>query len=273
MRTRDINELDANNNVVSVNKCGFFLCRSGTAKVLLGNNVYTMSHNIMCIYTPNTLFQILERSDDLSGLLEEGDWDDFYSVIGLIDVRQRLQIRNNSCVKVTELQAKSLLSMVEVIQQKQQDCDNLINYGNNLSSVIKSNLLRHLQFAMCLEVMSVYFDNIPVKAEILSKESRILNKFIASVYTNCHKYRTVQYYADEQHLSPYYFSTIIRNMSGKSALQWIYDITMTLSKQYLKCSDKSIKEISDLLNFPDQSTFGRYFKHKLGVSPKEYRKI
>jgi AraC-like DNA-binding protein len=33
----------------------------------------------------------------------------------------------------------------------------------------------------------------------------------------------------------------------------------------------SIKEISDRLHFPDQSSFGRFFKSNTGQSPKEYR--
>ncbi|MCI6519355.1 MAG: helix-turn-helix transcriptional regulator [Prevotellaceae bacterium] len=72
-------------------------------------------------------------------------------------------------------------------------------------------------------------------------------------------------------LSPYYFSSIIREKSGKSALQWIGNITMIFSRQYLKCSDMSIKEIADCLNFPDQSYFTRYFKHHEGCSPMEFR--
>jgi AraC-like DNA-binding protein len=37
-------------------------------------------------------------------------------------------------------------------------------------------------------------------------------------------------------------------------------------------SNLTLKEISDKLNFPDQSSFGRFFKSNTGQSPKEYRK-
>lgn len=104
-----------------------------------------------------------------------------------------------------------------------------------------------------------------------NSRDEILNKFLVSVYENCHVQRTVQYYADEQHLSPYYFSSIIKERSGKSALQWICDVTMILSRQYLECSEMSIKEIAERLNFPVQSTFGRYFKRQEGCSPSEFR--
>lgn len=60
----------------------------------------------------------------------------------------------------------------------------------------------------------------------MTREDNILNHFIVSVYEHCHAERTVQYYADEQHLSLYYFSSIIKERSGKGALQWIENFTM-----------------------------------------------
>ena len=39
----------------------------------------------------------------------------------------------------------------------------------------------------------------------------------------------------------------------------------------LKHSDKSIKEIAEEFNFPNQSFFGKYVKSYLGMSPARYR--
>ena len=75
-----------------------------------------------------------------------------------------------------------------------------------------------------------------------------------------------------QHITPRYFSTIIKEKSGNSALQWIVQMVITEAKQLLEGSDLSIKEIADQLNFPTQSFFGKYFKQYVGISPKEYRK-
>lgn len=74
-----------------------------------------------------------------------------------------------------------------------------------------------------------------------------------------------------QHITPRYFSAIIKEKTGDSALQWIVRMVITEAKQLLEESDLSIKEIADQLNFPTQSFFGKYFKQYVGVSPKEYR--
>lgn len=262
-----IDELNANHYMVSVHKYGFFLCREGTARILLGSNTYQISHNHLCIYAPNTFFQILEKSPDLEGILEEDDVETYHPVLDPIDIRKRLQVRNSPCVKILEAQADEMIRFYNMIQENEQSAI----VKKECAEMLHADCMRHLRYALCLKVLEVYFSNTPVEAMPQTKEDAMLNRFLVSVYENCHKQRTVQYYADEQHLSPYYFSSIIRERSGQSALQWISNVTMTFSRQYLECSDMSIKEIADNLNFPDQSAFGRYFKHHQGCSPSEFR--
>lgn len=269
-----IDELYANHYMVSVHKYGFFLCREGTARILLGSNKYQISRNYLCIYPPNTFFQILEKSPDLNGILEEDDVKTYHSVLNPIDIRKRLQVRKAPCVKISEMQADEMIRLYNMVQENGQSTpekDNLVDKQMELSKTTRADCMRYLRYALCLKVLEVYFSNTPVEAIPQTKEDTILNRFLVSVYENCHRQRTVQYYADEQHLSPYYFSSIIRERSGQSALQWIGNVTMTFSRHYLEYSEMSIKEIADRLNFPDQSTFGRYFKHHEGCSPSDFR--
>ena len=86
-----------------------------------------------------------------------------------------------------------------------------------------------------------------------------------------HQEHDVTFYADKQCLSPRYFSAVIKEKSGNSALQWIIQMVITEAKQLLENTDLSIKEIAAKLNFPTQSFFGKYFKQYVGISPKEYR--
>jgi YesN/AraC family two-component response regulator len=43
-------------------------------------------------------------------------------------------------------------------------------------------------------------------------------------------------------------------------------------KHMLKNTNLSIKEITDELNFPNMSFFGKYCRNHFGISPSEYRK-
>ena len=110
--------------------------------------------------------------------------------------------------------------------------------------------------------------DVPVEAK---RGNILFNKFVSSVYVNCHTQRTVAFYAKQLNISAGRFSAVIREVSGKSPMHWIELFTMTKIRRMLSDSEASIKEITDSMAFPDQSTFGRYFKAHEGISPSEYR--
>lgn len=268
-RPLGIDELNANHYKVSVHKYGFFLCKRGTARILLGNNIYIITENHLCIYTPNTFFQILEKSDDLDGILQEDSVDAYYPAVSSINIRKRLSMRDSPIVVITQEEANNIIALTDSFNRTMELSE--AKQDNEIIGSIHENYRVYLRYAICLSVCEAYFSNNPVAAVSQDRDDAIFNQFLISVYEHCHRERTVQFYAGEQHLSPYYFSTIIRGKSGKSALQWIENVTMTYARQYLNDSAMSIKQIAEHLNFPDQSTFGRYFKHREGCSPSEYR--
>ena len=61
-------------------------------------------------------------------------------------------------------------------------------------------------------------------------------------------------------------------MTGKSANKWIDESLIVEAKILLKTPDITVQRVADLLNFSDQSTFGKFFKKHVGLSPMEFRK-
>ena len=81
----------------------------------------------------------------------------------------------------------------------------------------------------------------------------------------------IERYADKLCLTPNYLSGVVKEYTGKTATEWVNDFVIVEAKIMLKDTKLSVQEISDRLNFPDQSTFGKYFKKIVGISPKAYR--
>ena len=52
---------------------------------------------------------------------------------------------------------------------------------------------------------------------------------------------------------------------------YIRDTRLEYAKIWLVSTEKSIQEISDLLQFCSRNYFSRVFKEKEGMSPQEYR--
>jgi AraC-like DNA-binding protein len=105
-----------------------------------------------------------------------------------------------------------------------------------------------------------------------SKQDILVEKFLAFVKENYRTQRMIEFYSEKLFLTPKHLSRVIKVRSGKSAGEWIEDHVMLEAMALLKSTDKTIQQISDDLNFPSQSFFGKYFKRRVGISPKEYRK-
>jgi AraC-like DNA-binding protein len=104
-----------------------------------------------------------------------------------------------------------------------------------------------------------------------TKKDILVEKFLAIVKENYREQRMIEFYSDKLFLTPKHLSRVIKERSGKSSGEWIEDHVMLEARALLKSTDKTIQQISNELNFSSQSFFGKYFKRRVGISPKEYR--
>jgi len=106
----------------------------------------------------------------------------------------------------------------------------------------------------------------------LTRKEELFADFLRLLSTHCKEHHEVSFYAGKLCITPQYLSLLLKEQSGRSASQWIQDAIMAEAKIMLKQPGYSVQEISDKLNFPDQSTFGKFFKKHASVSPATYRK-
>ena len=133
-------------------------------------------------------------------------------------------------------------------------------------------VVQHLMMAMFYaseKVREIDNDNQPSRtnADVLSK------KFLELVNLNFRKERQLQFYADALCITPRYLSRVVKECTGSSAAEWIERCVVLKARALLKSTNMTIQQISDELNFPSQTFFGKYFKRRVGMSPKEYRRV
>ncbi len=264
----DLGQLLANDATVSQNKYDFFLCRKGEADILLDNHSFHIEAGVLCLYTPYTFIRIIRHTDNIEGCLMEGELDTIQSALSNIPAAERFAIRSHPCVKLGTAECQRLEQAVEMLTARTE----LLRKAEKPRSVrLLHTLVQALLQALCLEVLEIYFNCTTIEELPQNREEKIFNRFLMSVFRNCSEERSVTFYAREQHLSPNYLSTIVKNQSGRTAIQWIETFTLLQAQHYLLQTRLSIKEIAYQLHFPDQSVFGRYFKKHCGVSPTDYR--
>lgn len=115
--------------------------------------------------------------------------------------------------------------------------------------------------------MSGKTDVMRTNADVLSKQ------FLEIVKDNFRRERQLKFYADALCITPRYLSRVVKECTGSSAADWIERYVVLEARALLKSTTMTIQQISDELNFPSQTFFGKYFKRRVGMSPKEYRRI
>lgn len=139
-------------------------------------------------------------------------------------------------------------------------------------------VMQHLFSALFCELMGNLSREMPtpdetnnLQKEGITQASYILRKFAELLSKDNGMHRSVSYYADALCYSPKHFSKVVKQACGKTPLDLINETAVEHIKYRLKHSDKSIKEIAEEFNFPNQSFFGKYVKAHLGMSPAQYR--
>lgn len=84
--------------------------------------------------------------------------------------------------------------------------------------------------------------------------------------------REVQWYAKQLGITPKYLSEICKDLSDKSAGEWIADVTVSELKHYLRNTTLPIREIARMMEFPNASFFCQYTKKHTGITPNQFRK-
>lgn len=111
-----------------------------------------------------------------------------------------------------------------------------------------------------------------ISTRLSSYDDNIVTRFINMVEANSATQRTLDFYASQIGYNPRYLSSLIKKETGHTGQKIIDQYCILKAMAKLAYSTRSIKEISDEMEFPSQSDFGKYFKRLTGKSPLEYRK-
>ena len=110
--------------------------------------------------------------------------------------------------------------------------------------------------------------------EIREKESR--NQYVEYCKTWINRTITQPFdrekLANELGLEANYMSTMFRKETGMTLSQYRLNTRLHASANMLQYSDCKIADIAERFEFGSASNYGKYFKKKYGMTPKEYRK-
>ncbi len=111
----------------------------------------------------------------------------------------------------------------------------------------------------------------PDKLPTRQSAAILYQRFSTLLIESYPKPRDAQWYAEALSVSPNYLARVVKQMSGKSTMEWINEAIMTDIRTSLIHTNESIKEISVRLGFNNPAFFGKYVKKHSGLTPKQLR--
>ncbi|PEE44921.1 bifunctional transcriptional activator/DNA repair enzyme AdaA [Bacillus pseudomycoides] len=100
-----------------------------------------------------------------------------------------------------------------------------------------------------------------------------VTQITAYIDKHYHEALTLEILADMCHGSPYHLQRTFKRMKGITPLEYIQQIRITKSMQYLTDTNQTIMEIGFTVGIPNTAHFATLFKKKTGYTPTEYRKM
>ncbi len=169
---------------------------------------------------------------------------------------------NNPVVPLTARESQVYTNYYQTIRQKMADTQHHF----------RTNLVKALLLAMFYDMSNVIWRVEQTENKTRKRADALFAQFIRLLEENFRTERRVSWYAEQLGITPKYLSEMVKQVSMRTPNDWIDSYVVLEIRVLLRNTTKSIKEIAEAINFPNQSFFGKYFKDHMGMSPSEYRR-
>lgn len=241
------------------------LCIEGEGEVGIGVKKYRFSKNSLMLLNPNQYVHSLSSLGQVKIKAIGCNLEMIESIMPKISGLLPLLIHNpiESVSSLSEEHSKDIQEYMRIIGEKLKAVD----------SPLKRTKISNLIQALLCEIIEKHYVSKEGVEKPQSRKEEILSKFILEVLQNFRTQRSVAFYADRLCVTPKHLSAVAKDISGHTASELIDHYVIMEAKIMLAETALTIQEISNKLNFANQSFFGKYFKHLTGYSPSAFRKM
>ncbi len=259
-------ELVANDDAnlcIAPDQLTIILCTGGRKELQINFADYTLTPGSLAFIYPNSMWRPLATSSDFEA--------HYFSIQGTSAKEWNAFIDLDTVFSLSSYIAKHPHTQLSL-----DETQVMTQYLNLLKSRYEANaqaiIIRFILSAFTLELNRIFTAREKSDRSKISRQEDILWKFLTLLKQYHKEERTVNFYANKMCISPKHLSSVIKQMSHKTAHEIIADFVTMTAKRLLKTTTMSIQEISDELNFANQSFFGKFFKQNTGQSPSAYRR-
>lgn len=233
---------------------------SGRLSCMVDFRTWSLSAPAVALFLPGQVVESMEVDDDFAGfgMVMSQEFTDSMNLP--VSLQERLFIKDTQFYSITA-------EVLDVLTSVYRQVSSIIRQEDN---PYREDVIRHL-FSAYYYGLGYYMHGIQSQPTSMTAQQEKCEKFMSLVSQHFKEERGIGFYADRLCMTNKYLSTLLKQETGMTALEWIERYVVLYAKSCLSSTSMTIQQISDELNFPSQSVFGKYFKRVEGVSPKAYR--
>lgn len=144
-------------------------------------------------------------------------------------------------------------------------------YLNNTDEYSRDIILTHID-SMLKYSQRFYKRQFINRTQLSGKTVSLFHEAMARYFKDAQGLPTVTMLAAQLNLSPRYLSDLLKQETGKTAMENIHIYLINEAKNRLKTQQQNISEIAYELGFENVPYFSRLFKKETGISPNQFKK-
>ena len=239
----------------------------GETSVSFNLHEFRLKKDSMFIFTPKNILQVNSQQYFKADVIAISP--DFMRRIN-IDIKNMmplfLKFVENPTLALTPEESRSMRGMIAQIERETRGPETHFSF-DIVSGLIAATIYK------VGDIMYHYLAEHPEgQNNSHNRAEEYFKQFTHLLGEHFREERSVGFYARQLCITPKYLTTLIKRISGQSVSEWIDNYVILEAKTLLQATDMTVQQISQELNFPNQSFFGKYFKNLTGISPQKYRK-
>ena len=237
----------------------FVLLDKGESKMIIDMKEYSLKVPCLAVIMPGQIYQLVEKSEDIS----------FRAVVMSKEFTADLfQYHGNPGELKQLINMNPILDLSDDMASYDTYYKILLNAINSPFKRFRLQSVKHLTISMLYH----YVRKLKTAAEISTKADMLYDRFCDDVRKYYRINRTLPFYASRLGIGTNLLTRIVKSKEGKTAAEYIDDMTLIECKALLNSTEMSVQQISRALNFVSPSVFGKFFKRMTGMSPSDYRR-
>lgn len=242
----------------------FIIVLRGSSTLLYSGREITIERNHLFIYMPGFPISVKDVSEDYTCLCLVAD--ESFTV-------ETPSIRNavrSALLPIFEMRQP----VVNLSQEESARLSSLIRMAGDYlvsGNPMRQEMLKSLYAIFLMDLSSILSEQTK-RGGFGKRTEELFMNFMDLLPKHFVREHGIEFYADALNVTPTYLSRAVRQVSGRTVVEYINRLLLMEAIWLLESTSLSIDEIAEKINYADSTTFGRFFFRMKGVTPREYRK-